>query len=182
VPGLDASSDDPLFHSEAFCSLVAETQVGSEDPLEFLDAAVTFSNERLWGTLSADVIAPAPLLRDRTLRAAVERATRRLRYGTVAVNCWAGYAFAFGTTPWGGFPGRPLEDVRSGRGFVHNTLMLDPDDVEKSVLWHPTIHPLKPPYFPSHRGTASLGRGLVALETRRRWDVLPSVLAAALRG
>ena len=168
VPALDAAADDPLWREEAFCSLVGETQVGSEDPVEFLDAAVTFANERLWGTLSANLVAPAPVLRDPALRAALERATRRLEYGTVAVNCWAAYAFAFGTTPWGGFPGQPLADVRSGRGFVHNTLMLDPDAVEKSVLWHPAIHPLKPPYFPTHLNLPPMGRGgrVVAVTTK----------------
>ncbi len=182
VPGLDPERDDELYRTEAFCSLVAETSVGSEDPVEFLDAAVTFANERLWGTLSANLVVPPHLLREPTLRAALDRAIHRLRYGTVAVNCWAAYAFAFGTTPWGGYPGRPLSDVRSGRGFVHNTLMLDPEDVEKSVIWHPTVHPLKPPYFPTHRTGPALGRGLVALEARRRWSALPGIVFAAARG
>jgi aldehyde dehydrogenase (NAD(P)+) len=182
VPGLDPRVDDELFRTEAFCSLVAETSVGSEDPAEFLDAAVAFANERLWGTLSANVVVHPKVLRDPGLRPALERALRRLRYGTVAVNCWAAYAFAFGTTPWGGFPGQPLSDVRSGRGFVHNTLMLAPDDVEKTVLWHPAIHPVKPPYFPSHRTGPALGRGLIALEARRRWSALPGVLWHGLRG
>jgi acyl-CoA reductase-like NAD-dependent aldehyde dehydrogenase len=182
VPGLDAQADDPFFRNEAFCSLVGETAVGSEDPLEFLDAAVSFANERLWGMLSANLAAPPPVLRDRRLRAGLERAVRRLRYGTVTVNVWASYAFVFMTTPWGGYPGQPLHDIRSGRGFVHNTLMLDPDDVEKTVLWHPTVHPLKPAYFPSHRSTVKMGRGLVALEARRKWSALPGVVAAALRG
>ena len=70
---------------------------------------------------------------------AFERALRRLRYGTVAVNTWTGYGFGFGTTPWGGFPGQPLTDVRSGRGFVHNTLMLE--GVEKTVIRHPVDAP-----------------------------------------
>jgi aldehyde dehydrogenase (NAD(P)+) len=182
VPTLDPAADDELFRTEAFCSLVAETAVGSEDVLEFLDAAAAFANDKLWGTLSANVVVHPKVLRDATLRSALERFLRRLEYGTVAVNCWAAYAFAFGTTPWGGFPGQPLTNVRSGRGFVHNTLMLAPDDVEKSVLWHPAIHPIKPPYFPSHRAGDALGRGLIALEARGKWSRLPGVVYHALRG
>jgi acyl-CoA reductase-like NAD-dependent aldehyde dehydrogenase len=182
VPGLDAEADEPFFRTEAFCAVLGETAVGSEDPAEFLDAAVSFANARLWGMLSASIVAPAGALRDRTLHAAVERAAGRLRYGTVAVNCWPAYGFVFGTTPWGGYPGQPLHDVRSGRGFVHNTLMLDPDQIEKTVLWHPTVHPLKPAYFPSHRSTARMGRGLVELEARGRWSALPGIVAAAVRG
>ncbi|HEY6003941.1 MAG TPA: aldehyde dehydrogenase family protein [Anaeromyxobacter sp.] len=182
VPSLDASSDDPLFRTEAFCGLIGETAVGSPDALQFLDEAVAFANGKLWGMLSASVVAPREALRDPALRGAVERAARRLRYGTVAVNCWPAYAFAFGTTPWGGFPGQPLHDIRSGRGFVHNTLMIDPEQIEKCVIWHPTVHPLKPPYFPTHRSTVKMGRGLVALEARRKWSALPGIVAAALRG
>jgi acyl-CoA reductase-like NAD-dependent aldehyde dehydrogenase len=182
VPRLDAASDDPLFRTEAFCGLIGETAVGSTDPVQFLDEAVSFANGKLWGMLSASVVAPREALRDPTLRGAVERAVRGLRYGTVAVNCWPAYGFVFGTTPWGGFPGQPLHDVRSGRGFVHNTLMIDPEQVEKSVVWHPTVHLLKPAYFPSHRSTVRMGRGLVALEARRKWSALPGIVAAAVRG
>jgi aldehyde dehydrogenase (NAD(P)+) len=182
LPDLDPAGNDPFYRTEAFCAVFGETAVGSEDPAEFLDAAVSFANEKLWGMLSASVVAPPPSLRDPTLRAALERAARRLRYGTVGMNCWPAYGFVFGTTPWGGFPGQPLHDIRSGRGFVHNTLMLDPDQVEKTVIWHPTVHPLKPAYFPSHRSTVPMGRGLVALEARRKWSALPGIVLAAMRG
>src|SRR5918992_942110 len=52
-PG-DAS--ERAFGSESFCPILFETQVGSADPVEFLDKAVTFANDRLWGTLSAGVV------------------------------------------------------------------------------------------------------------------------------
>jgi aldehyde dehydrogenase (NAD(P)+) len=180
VPGLDPRAEDRAFTTEPFCSVLLETQVGSEDPLEFLDAAVTFANERLWGTLSAAIVAPARTLADPSTGAAVRAAVRRLRYGTVAVNAFTAYGFALGTTPWGGFPGQPLHDVRSGRGFVHNTRMLE--GIEKTVIWHPETHPVKPPHFPSHRTLHRLGPPLVALEGRRDFLALPAVLAAALRG
>ena len=32
------------------------TEVGSDDPLEFLERAVEFANNRLWGTLTADLV------------------------------------------------------------------------------------------------------------------------------
>jgi aldehyde dehydrogenase (NAD(P)+) len=114
------------------------------------------------------------------LRAAFERALRRLRYGTVAVNCWTGYGYGIGVTPWGGFPGQPLTDARSGRGFVHNTLMLE--DVEKTVIRHPVTQPVKNLYFPTHRTPHRVVPRLIRLEGRRRWSSLPGLLAAALRG
>ena len=179
VTGLDAESADLAFTTEPFCSILSETQVGSEDPVEYLDRAVTFANERVWGTLAAHVVVHPRTLADPTLRDAVHRAVARLRYGTVAVNCWAGYAYGFGTTPWGGHPSTALSDIQSGRGFVHNTLMLE--RVEKAVVWHPaTIFP-KPPYFPSHRTAHTLGARLSRLEASGSWARVPMVVAAAVR-
>ena len=74
---------------------------------------------------------------------------QRLRYGVIGVNHWVGVAFALMGIPWGGYPGQPLEDIQSGRGWVHNAYRLD--GVEKSVLEGPsTVFP-KPIWLPSHR-------------------------------
>ena len=59
LSGLDpADTGEPAFRTEPFCALISETAVGSEDPLEYLAAAVAFANQRLWGTLSATLLAP----------------------------------------------------------------------------------------------------------------------------
>jgi acyl-CoA reductase-like NAD-dependent aldehyde dehydrogenase len=180
VPGLDADAADPAFRTEPFCALLSETTVGSEDPLEYLDRAVAFANERVWGTLAAHVVVHPRTMADPALREAVLRAISGLRYGTVAVNCWAGYGYAFGTTPWGGHPSSTLADIQSGRGFVHNTLMLE--HVEKTVVWHPaTLFP-KPPSFPSHRTAHRLGEKLTELEARPSWRRVPAIAATAMRG
>jgi aldehyde dehydrogenase (NAD(P)+) len=180
VPGLDPASPDPAFTTEPFCSVLSETSVGSEDPVGFLAEATRFANERLWGTLSAALVVHPATTADPATGAAVEAAIRALRYGCVTVNVWAGYAFAFGTTPWGAYPGAPLHDIQSGRGFVHNTLMLD--DVEKCVVRHPAAAFPKPPYFPSHRQAHRVGRRLTALEAGQGWAALPGLLASAVRG
>jgi aldehyde dehydrogenase (NAD(P)+) len=180
LPNVDAESDDPLWSTEAFCALVGETAVGSEDPVEYLDRAVAFTREKLHGTLSCNVVVHPRTLADPAVAAAFERALRALRYGTVAVNCWTGYGFGFGTTPWGGFPGQPLTDIRSGRGFVHNTRMLE--GVEKTVIRHPVSHPLKSLYFPTHRTVHRVMPPLIRVEAHRRWSSLAAVAAAAARG
>jgi aldehyde dehydrogenase (NAD(P)+) len=180
VPNVEADSDDPLWRTEAFCALIAETAVGSEDPVEYLERAVAFTRERLHGTLSCNVVVHPRTLADPAVAAAFEGALRRLRYGTVAVNCWTGYGFGFGTTPWGGFPGQPLTDIRSGRGFVHNTRMLE--GVEKTVIRHPVSHPIKSLYFPTHRTVHHVIRPLIDVEAHRRWSALPRVALKALRG
>jgi acyl-CoA reductase-like NAD-dependent aldehyde dehydrogenase len=181
VTGLDAGDPtEKAFTTEPFCSILSETQLGSADPLEFLAAAVPFANDRLWGTLSAMVLACGKTLGDRATRAAVERAIRALRYGSVAVNVWSGIAYASGTGPWGAYPGSTPNDIQSGRGFVHNTRMLE--HVEKLVFRAPAWSPLKLPYFPTHRTAHDLGRRLAELEVDGSWRRLPGIVGAAVRG
>lgn len=181
IPGLDAEDpSEAAFQTEAFCSVIGETEVASDDPLEYLTRAVDFVNARLWGTLSATVIVHPATMKDPALAAAVEGAISRLRYGTVAVNAWSGISFAFGSPPWGAYPGATHADIQSGTGFVHNTAMLE--GVEKVVLRHPlTLRP-KPVTFPSHRTAHVLGRRLVELEARPSLPRAVSVVAAAVRG
>jgi len=180
VPGLDAASSDPAFTTEPFCSVLSETSVGSEDPVEFLAEATRFANERVWGTLSAGVVVHPATAADPVTGAALQRAVAALRYGCVSIDVWAGYAFAFGTTPWGAWPGARLEDIQSGRGFVHNALMLE--GVEKCVVRHPAITFPKPPYFPSHRSAHRLGRALTRVEAGAGWAAVPAVVLAAAGG
>jgi aldehyde dehydrogenase (NAD(P)+) len=180
VTGLDSGSDDPAFRTEPFCAILSETTVASEDPVEYLAQAVEFVNARVWGTLCAHVVVHPRTQRDPGLAGAFERALTRLRYGTVAVNAWCGYGFGAGTTPWGAYPGASLTDIQSGRGFVHNTRMLE--KVEKTVIRHPARTFPKPVYFPSHRTVEQVGKRLVALEAKGSWLEMPGLVGAAVRG
>jgi acyl-CoA reductase-like NAD-dependent aldehyde dehydrogenase len=181
LPGLDAAdAREPAFTTEPFCSILSETEVGSDDPVEFLDRAVDFANNRLWGTLSADIVVHPKSLKDPRVAEALERAISRLRYGAVTVNCWTGFVFAFSSPPWGGYPGSSPADIQSGNGWVHNTSMLE--GVEKAVLRHPLTIVPKPATFPSHRTAHTLMERITALEERASWSKVPGVVAAAMRG
>ena len=171
--------EERAFTSESFCSTLFETEIGSADPLEFLDRAVHFANERLWGTLSAGLVVHPKVMKDPTLGGAMERAIDDLRYGVVGVNAWSGYVFAFITPPWGAYPGSSLSDIQSGQGWVHNTSMLE--GIEKAVLRHPITAMPKPAYFPSHRSAHILMRRMTALEENASWTRLPGVMAAAMK-
>jgi len=180
VGGLKAEDQEEIaYRMEAFCPLLFATELGSADPLEFLDEATRFANERLWGTLSAALVASERTLSDEVTGAAVEQAIRRLRYGSVCVNVWPGVAYSSGTGPWGAFPGARLTEIQSGRGFVHNTLMLE--RVEKLVMRGPSRGLLKLPYFPSHRSAHQLSRRLAYLELDGRTMRLPGIVLSALR-
>ena len=49
--------DDVALNVEAFCSLMAETSLDTATPDQFVDAAVEFCNDVVWGTLGATVLA-----------------------------------------------------------------------------------------------------------------------------
>jgi len=177
---LESANDaDIAFRQESFCPVLFETAVGSNDPEEFLETAVNFANEKLWGTLNATLVVPPKLQKDAKLGPAVERAIARLRYGTVGVNGYPVMGFAFMAPPWGGYPGATAENIQSGIGWVHNSCMLE--GVEKSVLRNPITTFPKPIYFPSHRSTTRLAPRLLELEASNSWAKVPAVVAAAMR-
>ncbi len=179
--GLDpGNADDICFTQEAFCSVASETALAAGDPVEFLERAVAFANDTLWGTLNAGIIVHPASLRDPAITAAVERAIAELRFGTVSLNQWAAAGYAAVTTPWGGFAGSDIYDVRSGIGEVHNTPMFS--RVQKNVIRGPfRVWPV-PPWFPTCRNARTIGRRLTEFEARPSLLRLAGVVAAAVRG
>jgi aldehyde dehydrogenase (NAD(P)+) len=181
APGIDPDvTDDVAFTTEAFAPVLFETSVGSADPVEFVSRAVAFANERLWGTLNATLVVHPRTAADPACAAAVEWAIRTLRYGSVGVNAWVGLLFAFGSAPWGAYPGARPEDIQSGIGWVHNTAMLE--GIEKAVLRHPLVAKPKPGYHLSHRTSHRLMRRMTEMEERAGWGKVPGIIAAAMRG
>ncbi|HLY32834.1 MAG TPA: aldehyde dehydrogenase family protein, partial [Ktedonobacterales bacterium] len=176
-----AQTDDIVFNTEAFCSLFAETELAAESVADYIDRAVAFCNENLWGTLNATLIVHPASLRDPAVAAAIERAVANLRYGTVGVNYWAGASFTLGVTTWGAFPGHPLNDIRSGVGVVHNTLMFSRP--QKSVLRAPfKIIPTPPWFVTQGKKGAKVFERLSMLEAAPSPLKVPGILAAALFG
>ena len=129
TPGDDATA---LETTEYFAPVLGVVSLPGNGQ-EFLDAAVAHANERLTGTLGANVlIDPAT---QAALGDGFERAIADLRYGSIAINAWTAFGYLTPTLTWGGFPGATLDDVESGIGVVHNALLLD--RVERSVARGP---------------------------------------------
>ena len=171
-----AATGDPVFTREAWCPILAESPLEAEDAVDFLDQAVRFSNEHLWGTLSCAVIAhPGTQARlgDRFTRALAD-----LRYGTIGVNHWAALSFVLAVAPWGAFPGHTLDAIGSGIGVVHNTLMFERP--QKSVLHGPFVVKPKPAWFVGHRSSHRVARRLVAFEAHPSLWRIPAIAAAAV--
>lgn len=149
LTGLSTEGPDHYFREESFACVTVEVPLDAETPGEFIERAVEFANDRLWGTLGVTLTVHPKFRKEPENEAAYQQALAELRYGTIAVNQWAGLAFALMSLPWGGRPGQPLEDVQSGRGWVHNSYMIE--GIEKSILETPlTLFP-KPIWFPTHR-------------------------------
>jgi aldehyde dehydrogenase (NAD(P)+) len=179
VPDVDAEGHEPGFRTEPFCPVLYETQLGSSDPAEFLGAAVRFANQGLWGSLCAGLVVPAAAGKDPALAREIDRAIADLRYGSVCVNAWAGYVFAFASPPWGAHPSSTPADIQSGTGWVHNTSMLE--GVEKAVLRHPLTMMPKAAYMPTHRTAHTLMQRMTVMEEKASWLKVPGVMAAAMR-
>ena len=172
-----SNAGDIVFHEEAWSPVLVETALRASDDAEFLHSAVRFCNERIFGTLSVDVIVD-PRARAR-LRADVDRAIAALRYGTVSINHWSAVSFGLGIAPWGAYPGHTLDDVGSGIGFVHNTRLFDRP--LKSVLWGPFAISPKPAWFTTHRHAHVVGRRMAPFEAAPSIWRLPAIAAAAMR-
>ncbi|RFA09751.1 aldehyde dehydrogenase [Subtercola boreus] len=183
--GMDASV---IQSTEFFSPVLGVIEVPGTGQ-SFFDAAVRTANDSLLGTLGANIIADP---RDiRSMGAGFREALARLRYGTIAVNTWTGLGFLTAAAPWGAFPGHTLHDVESGRGIVHNALLISAP--ERTVVTGPfrpfprsfahgefTLFP-KPPWFVTSQSAAATGRKLTGFAARPGWLRLPAVFAAAFR-
>ena len=190
VGALDAANaNEPLFHTEAFGPVLAQTALPGADAAEFLRNAVAFANDRLNGTLGASVLIHPRTLRE--LGGALDDAVAALRYGCVAVNTWPGIGFSLATATWGAYPGNTVADVGSGIGIVHNAYLFDKP--QKTVVRAPfapfprslvngerTLLPV-PPWFVTHRRAAAVGRAMFAYTAKPSALRMAATVAAAMR-
>jgi aldehyde dehydrogenase (NAD(P)+) len=185
-----APGDDFCFHEEAFGSVLAETRLPGADARAFLANATAFCNDKLWGTLGANVLIHPSTMKE--LGADFDTAIANLRYGCIAINAWTGVGFLLAQASWGAFPGHRRNDIQSGHGVVHNALLFDRP--EKSVVRAP-FYPFprgaghgqaailpKPPWFVTNREAHQVMRKLTYFEGSPSALRLPSIFFSALRG
>ena len=177
VPDVPARSGEFALTHEAFCGVLAVTELDGDGPETFLPRAVEFVNGSVEGTLSAIVIADGASRRRHP--AIFERALADLRYGAIGVNFWTGLSFALMAPPWGAYPGNTPERIGSGAGFVHNALLVD--HVEKGIVRAPFRPPLKPLWFPDVRTARGVGRSLTRFLQKPSLARLPALVLAAGR-
>ena len=172
-------TDDPAFNVEAFCALTSETALEAGDAAEFLDRAVAFCNDVLWGTLSMTILIDPRTAGRAAVAAALDRAVADLRYGSIGVNAWHALSFAFATTTWGAYPGHEATDIQSGRGIVGNAFLFARP--QKSVVRGPFVASPPPAWFATNPHGSDVMRRLLRFEADPSWWALPGLLRAALR-
>lgn len=181
VRNLEARNrEEALFRNEPFCGMISEVEVGSSDPVRYLEDVVAFCNRTLWGTLNCMVVVHPLLEEDAKVRDALSKAIHKLQYGTVSINHWPAVGYGLSVPPWGGHPSSTLADVQSGIGFVHNTQMLG--RVDKSVLRGPLTMFPKPPFFYDNKRMAEIGERFFAYVAEPSWGKVLSVAKSALFG
>ena len=188
---LTDKSDTFFEQNEIFAPALSTYDIDQSDPEAFLIAAIKYANERLEGTLGANILIH-PDTKKSIGAKRFEEIIAEFHYGTIAINTWSGLGFLLTQTPWGAFPGHTLDDVQSGIGFVHNTNMFD--HAERTIVsapWRPfprgllsgqfTLLP-KPPWFISNRRQHVTARLLTAFVYRPSWLKLPRLFLNALMG
>lgn len=181
IPDLDPlNTDDICFTTEAFCGVFGETGIEADTVPEFIDRAVAFCNRTLWGTLNVTLLVHPDSAKDPGIAAALDRATADLRYGTISFNMWAAAGYGLVVTPWGAHPGHTSEDIQSGLGVVHNTLMFS--RAQKTVVRAPFYIWPKPVWFATHKTAHRVTPKLVDFEASPSIAKLPAIMGLAVRG
>ena len=187
----EIAEDDYNRSCEVFAPALGIKELAAPDPASYLEAAIDYANNDLWGTLGCQILIHPKTIRQ-IGRKRFEEILAKLRYGTIGINGWCGLGFLIPACPWGAFPGHTLEDVGSGIGTVHNAFMLE--DTERTVVrapWRPFPRGLlsgqfsllpRPPFFITNRRQHKIGEALTGLQYRPGWLKLPKVFYHALRG
>ena len=174
-----SNTNDPCFNTEIFGSFSSETTIAANSIPEYIDKAVEFCNQQLWGTLSATIIIHPSSLQDEKIKAAVERAKSNLRYGTICINSPTGISYLMSTNIWGGYPGSPDYDIQSGNVHVNNAYMLE--HTQKTVTTGPFKISPKPSWLPSNKKSANIVRKLLDFEKHNSvWNLIRILVASTI--
>jgi len=166
------------YTTECFCAVIAQTALPASGPGDFLRHAVDFCNEKLWGTLNACILVHPET--EKELGAGLEDMIASLRYGTVGVNHWPVLGFGWGITTWGAFPGHTHENIQSGTGVVHNSLLFDRP--ERSVIYGPFHVVPKPAWFVTNRNAHKILPRLTRMQASPNLAKFVGVMSAAVTG
>ena len=179
IPNVDETNQqDICFTQEGFGSLMGETGLAADSVETFIEKAVAFANETLWGNLVATILVHPKSMKDPKIGTAVNQAIEKLRYGSVVVNHLGVMAYMLTVTSWGAYPGQDIYDIQSGIGTVNNVLMFD--HPQKSVVYYPFIQ--KPdPVLTTSRNIRDFGKKFVDFQLSPSPMTLTRLLISAMK-
>lgn len=179
IPDLDPNvPDDICFRRESFSGLCGEVRLSAPSVPAYLEKAVDFLNNTVWGTLSATLVVSDESLSDLKIGSAVEETIENLRYGTVGLNGPGTWGFYNMKSPWGGYPGSNISDIQSGNSWVANFLMLH--EPEKTVVRAPfRMRPY--PFLGTAKDLHVFGQRLTEFEMGPNLPRLMRLFLSALR-
>jgi acyl-CoA reductase-like NAD-dependent aldehyde dehydrogenase len=143
IPDVPAAANELALTTEAFCGILTEVSLEASTAEDFLDKAVDFANNSVWGSLSCVLLIDGQT--QRSIGTQWEDALGRLRYGNIGVNLWTGANFTIPAMTWGAFPGNSIAAVESGIGVVHNAYLFD--HPQKSIVYAPFRLLVTPVYY-----------------------------------
>ncbi len=186
ISGLSSTANEYAFKTEFFGPMYAQTEIEGDTPLAFLKNAVRFSNEKLHGTLGATILIHPKTMKE--MGDAFEDCLADMKYGAIGVNVWNGVVFLLAQCTWGAYPGHTYDDIQSGIGIVHNSLMLE--NIEKSILYGPfrtlpralNLSPPSPPWFVTNKTADKTLERLTKFAIDKNPLRIPGIFVSALRG
>ena len=187
---VDTHLDEPCFTDEYFSPVLTTVSISGKDPAAFLLEAVKFANEKLDGTLGANIIIHPKTIK--VHKAALDSAIADLKYGGIGVNTWCALAFLGAGAAWGAYPGHTLDDIQSGNGVVHNAFLFDKPqktvatgpfrNFPRSILSGDLHMAPRPPWFVTNKTAHKTAERLTYLIGTGNLLSLPGIFTSALRG
>ena len=190
IYNVDSQTNESCFSDEYFSPVLATVSIPGDNPSTFIRAAVQFANQKLNGTLGANIIIDPKAAQE--YKSDLDQAIADLKYGSIGVNTWCALAFLAAGGAWGAYPGHTYDNIQSGIGVVHNAFLFD--KTEKTVaigpfrnfprsLMHGELHLApKPPWFISNKTAHTTGKKLTYFAVKENILALPGIFASALKG
>lgn len=172
-------TENICFKKESFCSFFAETVLEVQNVPDYINKAVEFANETLWGTLASAIIVHPKSLSESQISAAIEQAIENLRYGAIGFNLRTEFPYYLVETPWGAYPGHDSYNIQSGTGKVGNLFMFD--EPVKTVCRGP-FKMWPNPFVITFKNYHKFAKKMAYFESVPSIWKLPGVIWNALRG
>ena len=187
---VDTHLEEPCFTDEYFSPVLTTVSIPGNDPAAFLLEAVKFANEKLDGTLGANIIIHPKTIKAH--KAALDLAIADLRYGGIGVNTWCALAFLGAGATWGAYPGHTLDNIQSGNSVVHNAFLFDKPqktvatgpfrNFPRSILSGDLHMAPRPLWFVTNKTAHKTAERLTYFTGSGNLLCLPGIFASALRG